>query len=303
VRRILLPIALACAVSGLVTASTIVHTSSPGAVEQMYVAEPTPVDTPELALAAAPPSTTASQTPAVVTTLSAPPVTHTPVTTAPPAAKPAAKKQEAAGSPAGDMLARDVGTQLPLPYSGPAGQVITVVAPTRTSTTATLTAWTKQGVVWHPDIGPVTANIGSDGVGAASETTSRTPAGVFGLTEAFGIAGNNGTRLPYFQVDNSDWWVSDVTSPAYNTHTRCAPGTCPFNERAGEHLLAAGSVYNHAVVINYNRGPITPGAGSAFFLHISNGRPTAGCVSVPSDQLDAIMRWLDPAQQPVINIG
>jgi L,D-peptidoglycan transpeptidase YkuD (ErfK/YbiS/YcfS/YnhG family) len=226
------------------------------------------------------------------------------VTTAPPATKLSGKRSDIPAAQAGAAdQPRNDGQQLPLPYSGSAGQVITVVAASKTSTTATLTAWTRQGTGWHADIGPITANIGSAGVGAASETTSRTPAGVHGLTEAFGIAGNNGTKLPYFQVDDSDWWVSDAASPAYNTHVRCAPGACTFNEKAGERLAAAGSVYNHAVVINYNRGPVTPGAGSAFFLHVSNGRPTAGCVSVPAAQLDAIMRWLDPAQRPVINIG
>jgi L,D-peptidoglycan transpeptidase YkuD (ErfK/YbiS/YcfS/YnhG family) len=205
----------------------------------------------------------------------------------------------------GSGFAPDLRTaqQLPLPYQGPAGQVITVVGASSGTTTAQLTAWTRTGNGWTRSIGPLTANVGRAGIGKAAEGVARTPAGVFGLTEAFGILPNNGTRLPYRRVDTSDWWVSDVNSPAYNTHYRCAPGTCPFNESAGENLGRAGAVYNHAVVIDYNRNPVTPGAGSAFFLHISNGQPTAGCVSVPAASLDAIMRWLDPAQHPVINIG
>ena len=103
-------------------------------------------------------------------------------------------------------------------------------------------------------------------------------------------------------VDRNDWWVSDVASPLYNEHARCAPGTCPFNEAAGENLYAQGAVYDHAVVIDYNtRG--TPGAGSAFFLHITNGRPTAGCVAVDRAALVTLMRWLDPAARPLIAIG
>ena len=193
--------------------------------------------------------------------------------------------------------------QLPLPYSGPAGQVITVVGASSASTTAQLTAWTRNGAGWTRDIGPVTAYVGSAGIGTASETTRRTPAGTFGLTEAFGILADNGTRLPYRQVDTSDWWVSDVNSQDYNTHRRCAPGTCPFNEAAGENLGSVGLEYHHAVVIDYNRYPVTPGAGSAFFLHVSAGRPTAGCVTLPATTLTAVMRWLNPAQNPVIRIG
>jgi len=183
-------------------------------------------------------------------------------------------------------------------------QVVTVVGESPTATTATLTAWQRdRRGAFRPVFGPMRAWVGSQGIGKASETTSHTPAGVFGLTESFGIQANPGTRLPFFQVDDNDWWVSDTKSPAYNTHQRCAVGTCPFNEGAGERLKSAGTAYDHAVVIDYNRFPAVPGEGSAFFLHVSRDKPTAGCVSIPADQLDDVMRWLDPAQHPVISIG
>jgi L,D-peptidoglycan transpeptidase YkuD (ErfK/YbiS/YcfS/YnhG family) len=197
-------------------------------------------------------------------------------------------------------------TALPVPYHGGARQVITVVASSPTATTATFTAWQRTGLLWDqwtPVRGPITANVGSDGIGQASETTSKTPAGVWTLTEAFGRQANDGTRLPYRQVGNSDWWVSDTKSPLYNTYYHCEPGACPFNEAAGEDLGKAGPVYDHAVVIDYNRSPAVPGAGSAFFLHISAGKPTAGCVSIPADDLKAVMSWLDPSQNPVIDIA
>jgi L,D-peptidoglycan transpeptidase YkuD (ErfK/YbiS/YcfS/YnhG family) len=38
----------------------------------------------------------------------------------------------------------------------------------------------------------------------------------------------------------------------------------------------------------------TPGAGSAFFLHVTNGSATAGCVAIAGGTLTAIMRWLRP---------
>jgi L,D-peptidoglycan transpeptidase YkuD (ErfK/YbiS/YcfS/YnhG family) len=139
-------------------------------------------------------------------------------------------------------------------------------------------------------------------VGRASESTTRTPAGTFTLTEAFGRAGDPGTALPYRLVDGDDWWVSDVTSPLYNRYAQCAPGTCPFNEAVSENLAAAGRVYDQAVVIDYNRGG-TPGAGSGFFLHIANGAPTAGCVAIDAGSLVTLMRWLDPGARPLISIG
>ena len=61
-------------------------------------------------------------------------------------------------------------------------------------------------------------------------------------------------------------------------------------------------MYDLAVVIDYNRAGVR-GAGSAFFLHISNGAPTAGCVAIDRGSLTAIMRWLTPGARPLIAIG
>ncbi|MGW2659910.1 L,D-transpeptidase family protein [Nocardia tengchongensis] len=187
-------------------------------------------------------------------------------------------------------------------YTGPADQVITVVSDAPTDTSATLTAWDRVGTHWVRAIGPLRADVGAQGIGAASESATRSPAGIWPLTEAFGIAADNGTRLPYRRVTTSDWWVSDTASRYYNTHYTCAPGSCPFEESAGEDLGAAGPAYDHAVVIDYNRSPVVPAAGSAYFLHVGDGHPTAGCVAVPASDLDALMRWLDPARGPVIDI-
>lgn len=189
-----------------------------------------------------------------------------------------------------------------LGFAPPGTQVVTVAAPSATSTTARLTGWERVGSTWRIAVGPVTARLGSAGVGTASETSTRTPAGTFRLTEAFGRAGDPGTALPYRRVDGDDWWVSDVTSSLYNRYAQCAPGTCPFDERAGENLYAQGAIYDQAVVIDYNREG-RRGAGSAFFLHISNAKPTAGCVAIERYALEKLMRWLQPAAKPVIAIG
>lgn len=282
--RAVVPVAVGVAVCGLV-AGAIYLRPAPAELAAPVTSESLPTT---VAVTTSVPITTVPSSTAATTTV--PPAPSTPTATPRPA--PAVAPPPAAAPP-----------QLPLPYSGPAGQVITVVAASSASTTAQLSAWTRSGAGWTRDIGPVTAYVGSAGIGTASETTRRTPAGVFGLTEAFGILADNGTRLPYRRVDTSDWWVSDVHSPDYNTHQRCAPGTCPFDEAAGENLGSVGLEYHHAVVIDYNRYPVTPGAGSAYFLHVSAGRPTAGCVTLPSTTLTAVMRWLDPAKNPVIRIG
>lgn len=183
----------------------------------------------------------------------------------------------------------------------PAGstQLITVNAPSSSSTTATLTAWQRGADgTWRVAIGPVAAHVGATGIGAASEGSQHTPAGTFTLTQAFGRQVNPGTRVPYFKTDSLDWWDENPSSPTYNLHVRrsSSPGG------ASENLYYSGSVYDYVVNMNYNTARV-PGAGSAFFLHVSDGNPTAGCVSVDRSVMIALLRWLDPARHPYIYNG
>ncbi|MGY1771998.1 hypothetical protein [Blastococcus sp. SYSU D00813] len=189
---------------------------------------------------------------------------------------------------------------LPLGVRPPGTQAVTVTAAPG-ATTGTLTAWELRGGTWAQVL-TTQARLGAAGIGAASESSTRTPQGTWTMTEAFGRLANPGTALPYRHVDGDDWWISDVRSPRYNEYAQCARGTCPFDERASENLAAAGLVYDHAVVLDYNR-PGVPGAGSAFFLHITNNAPTAGCVAIDRTSLVTLVRWLRPEAQPVISIG
>jgi L,D-peptidoglycan transpeptidase YkuD (ErfK/YbiS/YcfS/YnhG family) len=196
---------------------------------------------------------------------------------------------------------------LPLSYStGSATQVITVVAHSTSATTATLQRWTKSGTGWLPDGAAVTSHVGSAGMTATpNEGAEKTPMGSFTLTQAFGHDPNPGTALPYLQTTPADWWISQA-GPLYNTEQRCA-SNCAFTQgNPNEHLYYETPFYNYAVVIDYNTanaGPIRQGAGSAFFLHVTDGNPTAGCVSVPQATEISILQWLQPADAPRILIG
>jgi L,D-peptidoglycan transpeptidase YkuD (ErfK/YbiS/YcfS/YnhG family) len=184
------------------------------------------------------------------------------------------------------------------------GQVITVRAASATSQIALLEAWQLQpNGVYKRVLGPFSAHVGAAGIGTAREGSTKTPAGQWWLTQSFGINANPGSGLAYFRVDNNDWWNGDSANRYYNRHQRCVPGTCPFDESQSEHLKAVGGPYAYAVVINYNTGPVVPGAGSAFFLHVTNNKPTGGCVAIPTVYLLWLMRWLKSAAHPLISIG
>lgn len=182
----------------------------------------------------------------------------------------------------------------------PPGQVVTVEAATGASVHAVVRAWSRRPDGRYVEaFGPVVAFIGEHGLGPTHEGAGRTPAGVYRLTQAFGNRPNPGTRLAYRRVTALDWWDEDPASPRYNqmVASRSSPGG------ASENLYDAGAAYAAAVVIDYNMDPVVPGRGSGFFLHVSMGAPTEGCVAIPRSDLYWIMRWLDPARRPVISMG
>lgn len=71
---------------------------------------------------------------------------------------------------------------------------------------------------------------------------------------------------------------------------------------SAEHLIEEKTAYAYAIAIDYNRYPnCVPGAGSAIFLHCSNGRATAGCVSIPQNKMIFVLQNLRPGCLIVID--
>ena len=190
-------------------------------------------------------------------------------------------------------LAGGAGAEPPAPR-----QLIVVSAPTADSPVATLTAYQRDGAQWREVLGPVRADLGELGVGAPQDDVFRTPAGTFPLGQAFGREPNPGTRMPYFQATDEDWWDEDVDSPTYNTHVHAAE----IDSDDAENLYDSGGIYDYAVLIDHNPERI-PGRSAGIFLHVSDGEPTWGCVAIARDQMRSVLEWLDPAAQPEITIG
>lgn len=148
-------------------------------------------------------------------------------------------------------------------------QIIGVVA---SGSSADVYLFEKNSGVWSTVL-TTSGLVGSSGVGQASEATSFTPKGSYGLTLAFGTGGNPGSSLPYRQITSNSYWISNVNDPEYNTWQERET-----SDSADEHLMSFSQQYQYAIALDYNAGV---GGGSAFFLHVSNGSPTAGCIAVP----------------------
>lgn len=187
-------------------------------------------------------------------------------------------------------------------------QVVTVSAPTSTSTYATVEAWQLQADGRYKRVAHFpSARVGSAGVGPTREGLSRTPTGRYALNQPFGIKADPGVSTSYFRVDRNDVWTGS-TGSVVNQHRRCAPGTCPSSYGAFERLANYPGLYDHGVFIGYNAPhPYGTGAargkGSAFFLHVKNSGPTAGCVAVSEAQLVWLLRWFRSSAAPLIAIG
>jgi zinc D-Ala-D-Ala dipeptidase len=157
------------------------------------------------------------------------------------------------------------------------------------------------GLAWRSDQGapppPAAGPVKHEGDG-------RSPAGILTFGEMRGYApwAPEGVRLPYRAVTDCDQCVDDPDHADYNRIMRIDSPKTPVTWRSAEHLLMATEHYRYMVVIHYNDIRPRKAAGSCIFLHVAPppGGPTAGCTALAVDDLLALLRWMDPAQQPVL---
>ena len=187
-------------------------------------------------------------------------------------------------------------------------QLIVVSASSWRSTTGVVRLYVRSGSHWK-QIAKWAARLGYGGLVRGThrvQGTGTTPAGSYTITTAFGIRSDPGTALPYTRVDDDQWWVEDRTSAYYNQMRRASLGgfhvtTAGYN--GSEHLARMGSQYDHVAVIDFNRRHPVIGRDAGIFLHAFGRGATAGCVAVSYAHMTSALKWLNPAQHPMILIG
>ena len=137
------------------------------------------------------------------------------------------------------------------------------------------------------------------------EGDGRSPAGVFGIGEAFGYAPAADTALPYAAMQASNYCVDVSGSPLYNrivdADTVGAAAVAQATEPMRRDLHADGDQrYRLGFVIEHNM-QAQPMAGSCIFAHLwkSQADPTTGCTAMAPAAMDAILGWLRPELDPV----
>jgi L,D-peptidoglycan transpeptidase YkuD (ErfK/YbiS/YcfS/YnhG family) len=178
---------------------------------------------------------------------------------------------------------------------------------------ATLRAYSRSGAGthWHQTFGPWPAETGMGHLvpaAARREGDGATPIGVFGIgSTVYGNQPNpGGLHTGYHRLTCGDWWDEDPYSPRYNEFVEVPCGLTPGFASWSEALWTETVAYPYFAVVQFNTGPTIGGSrapGSAIFLHSWIGAPTHGCVALHESELLAVLRWLRPAEHPVIEIG
>jgi L,D-peptidoglycan transpeptidase YkuD (ErfK/YbiS/YcfS/YnhG family) len=168
---------------------------------------------------------------------------------------------------------------------------------------------TSASAPWKPVFAVWRAEIGSGELrNLRREGDHATPTGVYPLGVT--IYGNEpnpgGLHEAYHHLVCGDWWDEDPYSAQYNrfVHLRCG-STPPFSAWS-EALWTETTAYPYFAVIDYNDNPTISGPdapGSGIFLHAWVGGPTEGCVALHTIDLLRVLRWLEPADHPFIEIG
>jgi len=136
------------------------------------------------------------------------------------------------------------------------------------------------------------------------EGDGRSPAGVFALGEAFGFAPKEDAewiRLLYAHITEKWECVDDAQSRHYNQlMERSAETDVDWN--SSEKMLAVGEEYRWGIVVKHNMSPVENGCGSCIFLHIWQNEETGttGCTAMERANIETLLRWLDPAKNPVL---
>jgi len=132
------------------------------------------------------------------------------------------------------------------------------------------------------------------------EGDGRSPSGFFPLTTSFGNA-DVGSKLPFTKLEEFTECVDDVNSRWYNKIVnRMQVGI--FDWKSSEKMIEVVPQYDLGVFVAYNSYPAIRGNGSCIFLHIwkDANTGTAGCTAMERQNLERIVKWLDPAKNPYL---
>ena len=194
-------------------------------------------------------------------------------------------------------------------------QIVLVIARDWNSSSGTLRRFSRSSThgSWAAVGDAVPVLIGEHGLGWAAglrsipddrsprkrEGDRRSPAGVFQLTAVFSREKLDGIRMPLLPITPATEAIDDPGSRYYNRIVDRREIAQP-DWRSSERMAKIRD-YDLCIAVGSNPSR-QPGGGSCVFIHVWSGqRPgTAGCTALRYPDLLTLVRWLDPAQEPVL---
>ncbi len=204
-----------------------------------------------------------------------------------------------------------------LPWQS-AQQMVLVTTPDWNADHGVLRRFERSGSRWKPvgQAQPVTVGRSGSAWGIGlhpkqvdgpikREGDGRSPAGVFGVGEAFGYAAATNTALQYRASQASDYCVDVSGSPLYNKIVDAREvgeaAVSGATEPMRRDLHADGDQrYRLGFVIEHNMQG-QPMGGSCIFAHLwkSPDTATTGCTAMDARTMEAALAWLQPEKSPV----
>ena len=183
-------------------------------------------------------------------------------------------------------------------------KLLVVFNETPDQNSAVLVAMEKKNKKWRLIFTPMQVGIGRKGFAAPDakrEGDQQSPTGFFRLGQLFCYDKIVNTRMPFIQTTSDDKWIDDPDSKDYNRYVRGGTQAKSF-----ENLKIGSDEYKYCMVVDYNTYPVVKGSGSAIFLHLSAGEtpnPSAGCVVVTQNDMEELLKWMNPESKPSILMG
>lgn len=199
------------------------------------------------------------------------------------------------------VVVRDSSETLdPLRFSSRAPQLVLVESIGTTAQVSALES-TAPGA-YRRVLGPYPGFVGR---GAAidpalkREGDGATPRGQHPLRTGFGALPDPGLALGWIRAHADLWWVDDPASSAYNLMVDMSSTSFDSPAWSSAECLLLSPAYDLAQVVGFNEEQV-PGAGSAIFLHVATGGPTAGCVSLSLPDPTEVLRWERPGVEMLV---
>jgi len=195
-------------------------------------------------------------------------------------------------------------------------QLLVVTTQNWSASTGTLQRYALHERSWQKVGDAIEIKLGRNGLGwgiglhkvpkdaqiIKKEGDGKAPAGIFKLKQAFGYAPFD-IAYPYEVYKETDHCVDDVNSKFYNKIVDSTQVVVDYQSK--EHMKFPKDYYKYGIVVGHNHideeGAIK-GAGSCIFIHIKD-IPTAGCTVMNEDQIQTVLRWLDPKAEPLLMQG